>query len=526
MIHVVCPGSSAQAGAVVAAALQRSCGCTRVDKNSIARLARWLNKPSRACWVLIDPPETWSDLIVQALQTTKAKFLLLGTIPPILAGYLEVTSAPLAEDLIEGASCAPAPVCGYSESPVSIYYQRAVADVECPIPCRPLQRYDFADEWNNLGFGAIRTDGSIWSISRQVQMPPQVTVADVSLNGRTLSAYAGLWDFPMAGLLWFNRPVGPVDSQEWRLVESFIANHRHSELPCWPVLSEIPHGYSAAVTMRLDCDEDVESARDLWNAYRRMGIPFSLAVHSAILADSHHHGLPGEIVSRGGAILSHTATHAPDWGGSYEAACNEGVISSNAIASVTGHSVRYAVSPFHQTPDYARTALADAGYAGCIGGIIRNDPDFLMARAGTPPGSSEGFIGHSQQCMLHGDCMLSSGDSLAIFKQAFDQARAGRAFFGYLDHPFSERYQYGWASEEQRIAMHEEFIAYMQRSGHVLFCNEDDAMDFLGQKAAVSVSSEVGGFQIDTTPDQQAKWSVAVEYAGDVHCLPETGLML
>ncbi len=128
--------------------------------------------------------------------------------------------------------------------------------------------------------------------------------------------------------------------------------------------------------------------------------------------------------------------------------------------------------------------------------------------------------------MLHGDCMLGNGDPLVIFKQAFDQARAGRAFFGYLDHPFSERYQYGWVSEEQRITMHEEFIAYMQGSGHVLFCNEDDAMDFLGQKAAVCISSEADGFQIETTPDQRTKWSVAVEYAGDVYCLPETGLML
>ncbi len=28
---------------------------------------------------------------------------------------------------------------------------------------RPLERFDFMDEWNNMGYGAVRADGSIWS---------------------------------------------------------------------------------------------------------------------------------------------------------------------------------------------------------------------------------------------------------------------------------------------------------------------------------------------------------------------------
>src|SRR5690606_27172436 len=112
--------------------------------------------------------------------------------------------------------------------------------------------------------------------------------------------------------------------------------------------------------------------------------------------------------------------------------------------------VPYAVSPFHQSPQYALEALCDVGYSGCIGGIIRNDPEFLLARGGELAGFPVGFIGHSQQCMLHGDCLLEAGDPLAIYKMAFDQALETRSLFGYLDHPFSERYQYGWVDEESR----------------------------------------------------------------------------
>ena len=526
MIHIICPGSQEQAGIIVTSAFQRSCGLTQITNKSFSYLANWLEKPENVCLVIIDPPEEWSTVIINVLNTGLAKVLLLGRIPLTLANFLDVISTPLTPEIVEAAKCEPAPTNGFSESRASVNYYKSIANVASPIPRRSLQRFDFTDEWNNLGFGAIRADNSIWSVSQSVTVPEHSKVAGILISGTEVTAYAAMWDLPKSSLLWFNRSVGPVDSQEWRLIEVFVANHRSSELPCWPIISEVPYGYSAAVTMRLDCDEDVESARELWNTYQTLNISFSLALHSAVLSDSRHHQLPKEILTNGGAVLSHTATHAPDWGGSYEAAFNEGLISINSIKEATGHTVRYAVSPFHQTPIYARKALADAGYEGCIGGIIRNDPDFLMARAGIPPGSSKGFVGHSQQCMLHGDCMLEIGDPLKIFKQAFDYAEASQTLFGYLDHPFSERYQYGWLNEQQRIKMHEEFISYMQNSGNVLFCNENDAMDFIQYKTSICVTEENNNFHITNFSNRDTKWAVAVEYAGTLYKLTENGIIL
>ncbi len=93
-----------------------------------------------------------------------------------------------------------------------------------------------------------------------------------------------------------------------------------------------------------------------------------------------------------------------------------------------------------------------------------HDPDFLLARAGELADLPAGFVGHSQQCMLHGDCMLNDGDPLATYKAAFDQARETKTLFGFLDHPFSPRYQYGWSDEETRVQRHRELIEYIQQS--------------------------------------------------------------
>ena len=525
MIYLVCPGHRQEAATIVIAALRRSCGYTQVSRISPLKWQLLLHRAQPHVFVVIDPLESWAELIIRTHQTPNTKLIMFGALAPLLAQHLGAEIGQISPEHTAGAECNPAPSYGFTESPLRVVYHRSIGDTVCPLPCRSFLRYDFTDEWNNLGYGAIRADSSIWAWGQVVQLQPETCIANVMLGDAKISAYAGMWDSPLASLLWFNRSVGPVDSPEWQLIEAFLAHYRYPLLPCCPVLCEVPHGYQAAVTMRLDCDEDVESARPLWEAYQHLGVPFSLALHATVLADKRHHTLPREVASQGGAILSHTATHAPNWGGSYEAALLEGANSSAAIESATGLRVRYAVSPFHQTPVYARAALADAGYAGCIGGIIRNDPDFLIARAGIPPGSAEGFIGHSQQCMLHGDCMLAGSDPLKIFKQAFDIARKSKTFFGFLDHPFSPRYQYGWATEDQRIQIHRDFLAYLRSHERVLFANENDAMDFLSYRAAVQVKDEAAQFCINA-PLNTSHWQLAVEYGGTIHALGPEELLL
>ena len=521
MIQVIAPGGEQATAELLVAALNRSCG---LHAAAVCGPQALVDRPWGAVVsVLIDPRAEWAPLIEQALhgQHGVHKLVVLGRLPAELAATLGLRmDSQWPEALWPGVQCPPAPTHRQSASAAHVRYLSnapRVAQQTPALPVRPFKRFDFADEWNNLGYGAITADGSCWSLAQYATASQANELAQVWVDEDSVCSYAALWDKPQCSLLWFNRSAGPIDSAEWRMVEDYLSCHRPEILPCVPVLSEIPWGFDSAVTMRLDCDEDIESARHLWGVYQDQGVPLSLAIHSKVLADPAQHTLGREVLAQGGALLSHTATHSPNWGGSHETAFLEGQMSIQAIEAATGHRVRYAVSPFHHTPDYARRGLSDAGLFGCIGGIIHNDPDFLMARAGIPPACPTGFIGHSQQCMLHGDCMLSQGDPLVIFKTAFDIAQRSGTFFGYLDHPFSSRYAYGWDSEAQRGQAHVGLIEYIRQTGQrVCWANASDAMDFLHRRAHSRVHIDQGQCRVQS-PASHSPWPMGVRFQGQTH---------
>lgn len=512
MIDLIVSRTSLEAGRLVFGALARSVSTTQV---------RWIapaavDSTGSTTFCAIDPSAQTAAALLSCLRQKPGKLILFGVLPDNVMRHFGLQTADWPNAAADWSRSVAAPIHGCSESAAVIRYGSAAAPFLAENWSRPLERFDFADEWNNLGYGAIRSNArATWGLSLPARAAQANELAWLELGGAAQLTYCALFDDAHSSVLWFNRAAGPIDSFEWRLVERFLASWRHSELPCHPILHETPWGYDIAVTMRLDCDEDVESARPLWEAYQEMGVPFSLAVHTTNLDDIRHHRILQELAAAGGSILSHTATHAPDWGGSYEAALQEALNSARRLQDVTGVQVRYAVSPFHQSPPYALHALVDAGYQGCIGGIIRNDPEFLLARGGEIAGLPQGFIGHSQQCMLHGDCLLAADDPLTIFKSSFDRAFETQTMFGYLDHPFSERYQYGWPDETIRVNTHRQFIAHIRRQAAApLFLSENDAMDFLLAKSLWRVYASADQFVV-VPPDHTASpWIPTIEFAG------------
>jgi hypothetical protein len=535
VIYIFSSPKEQELNEIVQSAFERSCGIGSTSLKNFEDFLRAVKTESQKytqfdILVFINPVEEISFSLIRVLENQTAKAIAFGKLPPSLAKFLGASTSSVSEQIKLAAICESAKTHRYSESSGSIVYQKALeleVGKQMPLPPRSLCRFDFTNEWNNLGFGAITADNSIWAISQRAIIPEKNIVSQLVSENNVLSAYCGLWDFQKASLLWFNRAVGPVDSYEWYLLEQYIAQHRFGDLPAWPVILEIPSGYESAVTMRLDCDEDIETARALVYAYQEKGIPFSLALHATVLSNPDQHQLPKDVLRSGGAILSHTLTHAPNWGGSEEAARHEGEESARIIHETIGVKPRYAISPFHHTPGYARKGLADSGYQGCVGGIISNDPDFVMARAGRPPHSQQGFIGHTQQCMLHGDCMLKNGDALAIFKRAYEQAKISKTFFGYLDHPFSPRYQYGWITEADRIQAHLEFIDYIQKSSEkIVFLNQNDALDFLSMKSQVQVEELDGRVHITSPVNIQHQFKIALQYGNHQYELPADGVSL
>lgn len=440
--------------------------------------------------VLISPSKEQMEkaLFINGVE----KIVVLGRLPIEYADLLHFRTGKWPE--IEWGKAPNANTYNYSESLETVEYKELANKYFGKVKNRPLERFDFMDEWNNLGYGAIKTVGDIWSLSAPIIFGTESTLSNIVSNGDVICSYSSLTEVNGKSVLWFNREIGPIDSYEWQIIELYLSCNYCSSKANYPVLIEVPCGFDSAITMRLDCDEDIESSRYLWNAYKKENIPFSLAIHTMNLKEERHFPIMHELVDAGEAILSHTATHAPNWGGTYESAFEEAKVSALLIAEVINQPIKYAVSPFHHTPHYALKALSDAGYNGCIGGIIKNDPEFLTFNGGNLPDLPKSFVGHSQQVMLHGDCILiDEKDSLRVYKESFDIAKRSNTIFGYLDHPFSERYQYGWLSEEQRKDAHLELIHYIRdNSDRPCFMNEIEAMDFIQDKANSNLKLENG----------------------------------
>jgi hypothetical protein len=364
-------------------------------------------------------------------------------------------------------------------------------------------------------------------VAEGVRLAEDIELATVAGPDGTVASYAGLFDVGRSAVLWFNRPVGPIDSFEWCLVENFVSSFRFGSHASQPVLADIPFGHDAAVTMRLDCDEDIASAESLWRSYLDEGIPFSLAIATSLLSGKRHDAFIRAVSAAGGSALSHSVTHAPDWGGDYDHAVDEASGSADAIEQLLGRRPVNAVSPFHQTPGFAIRALIDCDYLGCVGGTIRGDPETVIARGGALAGYSGHFAFHSQQCMLHGDCLLDGDDSIAVFRTAFDLARQSRSLFGYLDHPFSSRYQYGWASEAARLSAHRLLLGHIRSTTrNSLFLSEDDALAFLRRKSGVRIRRDADTFKLDAQHSGQNELDLCVAYGERLFRLSGAGLVL
>jgi hypothetical protein len=468
--------------------------------------------------VVLGPTDADAEWLEQ-LVSQRSKIILFGLLGPRIARLAGIALQAPNTILAEHCACPPASSHYPSESSAVLVYAPAV--LGSTFQYRSFCRFDFADEWNNLGYGRIEIGLNPWSLPASARCKQATSIADIyTKEGVLWGAAAALRDLPAASILWFARPVGPVDGPDWRIVESFVADYRDADLPCRPYLRDIPHGVAAAVTMRLDCDESIASVRPLFEFYRNRKLLISVAVTTNQFAGAAETEFLHELFASGGAILSHSASHAANWGGSAAAAEMEALQSKRWLeARVPGISVRYAVSPFHQTPRFVPPILARVGYRGFVGGTIANNPEYLLARGGVIPFGPPNFVSHSQSCMLHGDCLLLEGDQLAIYKSAFRNAQSTGQFFGYLDHPFSQRYSYGWANEAERLGIHGKFLDFMQAEcdrveAPLLFVNEARCLDFMLEKADTSIVFDVSRNDFSISRTRAAGLPLSIGFHG------------
>lgn len=513
-IAVLHTDQNAYAAEIVATALIRSFTSAQVVRIDYDELAQ---TPSAA--VLIAPDDRRRALVRQLLEGGR-KVLALGALGPAVAEALGLSPADAFDCPADLSRATPDVRRHHDESPGSIRYLAGHPLARLvPFDRRPLARFDFADEWNNLGFGRVECDGGPWSIAAGMAAAEAFPIAAVDdVRDGELTLYAAIRDLPQAAALWINRPVGLVDSLEWRLIESYFGDYRAGELATFPYLSEIPRGFRGAAVMRLDCDEAIAASRPLWELYRQRGMPLSLAILTGQAIGDDDLRMLDEVAAGGGSLLSHSVRHFPNWGGSYHVALEEAEASRHWLENQVPAEapVEYAVSPFHQNPPFAVQALADCGYQGFVGGIVANDPEYLIGRAGRVPFAQPQIVSHSAQCMLHGDCYHRYGNRIDPYAQSFDNHLAAGAIFGYLDHPFSPRYQYGWHDEPERLRAHGELLDRILAEPGLWLPNLKTLMRYLSQRNRVQVRVDDEGRLVSQRPDCDQPVQASICWQGQI----------
>lgn len=452
----------------------------------------------------------------------RGKAVVFGAPPPQLLPVLGLRRDSSLAPLENADACPPA--CGgapFTESLGYVSYSpHGLLGALAPsLRRRPFCRFDYADEWNNQGFGRIRADASPWGVAPGHAPAGAVELGALRCSGeKGPDAYCGsyltLHDFAEASILWCARPVGPVDSTEWSIVERFLSDWRPDDMPCLPVIDQVPAGCHCLVTMRLDCDEAVASAQRVFDWYSAEGLPFSLALKTSLELSQGDRALLQAVSDAGGTVLSHSHTHPLNWGVTREEALNEARISRDCIEALgLGNTAPpLAVSPFHTNPPAAVRALEEADYQGFVSGIIHNDPEYLLGRAGVVPFAENGIVSISQQSMLHGDCYRRQGRAVDAHMQAFEAQYQARGIFGYLDHPFSARYQYDWASEEERIGAHAQLVHRIRSFAGVWFWPQQACFEFVRALAGVRPYVAADGRIFSETPP--AREDITCRYHG------------
>lgn len=441
------------------------------------------------------PQNTWGPE-----EPFSGKAIVFGTPPSSMLPSLGLC---LEADLpsLEGADeCLPAEgTVPFTESSGFVNYVEHPLNSGVWFRKRPFTRFDYADEWNNLGFGRICTDKGPWAVSGGLRNDKAVELASLCRNDVTTEttycgSYLTLFDTMQSSVLWCARPVGPVDSTEWTVIEKFLADWRSDDMPCLPYLYQTPAGCRCIVTMRLDCDEDIASANDVFKWYADAGLPFSLAVKTSLPFREADITLLEHVRESGGSLLSHSHAHQKNWGDTPEQALADAEMSRQWFMQTWPEipPPDFAVSPFHTNPPYAVQSLVQAGFIGFVSGIIHNDPEYLLGRAGVVPLSEPSMLSISQQSMLHGDCYKRQGETIDVHLSAFAAQHLARGIFGYLDHPFSERYQYDWNDSAQRLQAHKELVKAIQAYPDVWFWSQERCFALVQTLASV---------QLDVLPD-------------------------
>ena len=379
---------------------------------------------------------------------------------------------------------------------------------------RPLIRYDFAKEWNNHYYGHINDNDDLRSLTIKCEVNHENCVSFVKIGSHKIPLIAN-FNFGSNNLLWINRRLGLIDLPEWRIVEDFVANYSEKNLPCIPFINELKQKEKGLVTMRLDCDEDIDSAFNIFELYKKFNLPISLAITTKLITESSNSAvLPKLVLESGGTLLSHSHSHPNNWGGSKENIKYEVSHSKSLLKKTYGIDVNLAVSPFHHLDEIAVETLKENDFLGVVAGISSSHHKFLYFRGGGYSFKNKLII-HSQQCMLHGDCTNKDRPIAEYFKPIIMLSKLNFSF-GFLDHPISKRYDYGWGNHQNQTLSHKKIIEFCLKNS-INIVTQEELFNRLKAKSNLKLSLKVVGEKELIKLENTSKEEVSIHYKNKIY---------
>ena len=454
------------------------------------------------------------DLLKNSSHKFKFKLIVTGKLPNVLKKIFGIKFKKNIDDnIFENFHISEhAKKNSYSESPLKIKYKK-LNGMNSTLFERSFQRFDFDNEWNNLNYSSI-TPKKPYSISypnidlKFLQNNVKI-LSTINYFNESISAYSLIYDSDNFSIFWVNREVGLFDSFECKYIEDFFSSYRHIDLPSLPVVMEIPYGFESASTFRLDCDESVNSSRYLYNFYKSQSIPFSFAITTSSIINNLDINFIKDVDNDNSFIMSHSHSHKEYWGRTTKEMLEEAVISKSHLQGIVNKDITYAVSPFHKINKNTIKALVKANYFGCVGGTVSKNQELQSFRGGISC-YDDMFIIINHQVMMHGDCIIKNkSDPLKIYKLSFDLAKFSGGIFGYLDHPFSKRYQYGWLSEYKRKLFHKKLIHYIKsNSSNHLFMSYFECFEFIKNKLDIKILQSNNRYFFNQIKNNKYRYSV------------------
>ena len=89
--------------------------------------------------------------------------------------------------------------------------------------------------------------------------------------------------------------------------------------------------------------------------------------------------------------------------------------------------------------------------------------------------------------MLHGDCLTKSRKIDNYLETFFNSYQLGFST-GFLDHPISERYDYGWGSSKRQVNAHKKIIEFLL-SHNISLVSEEEIFKRLKAKEQLEITN-------------------------------------